>query len=391
MRAIVFSAVLFSMGFLPLGAAVAGSPEPHQLLRALMQLQQRAIKGDLKAHEKRPEFMKIVERGIRSADREKWQSEKNVESIIVYLLSGASAESAKQVVLGKETSKLHRNLFQGALAFSRGELARARSRLGRVSISQVNSLIGGPLGLAMASIHLQKSPEIATKLYEEVELLAPGTIYEETALRRHVRTLDQTRNLTKFADLVQRYERRFPKSPYAQRFRRYVISVIGRVLLESVKFDDEKLRKLIIVIPKGEQHKRLLEIAMRSIVVGRLGVTKWLSRYLCRDPMAPKLQRYAAMELLKLAAITTTHDKTMVDCKFSGIEPVNGKRLELLRSLRLHVQSLVRGNLPSAATAQTRSLNNEKSASFEKSSIVFRSAQLAVKSAQQVLSSENSK
>jgi chemotaxis protein MotC len=99
--------------------------------------------------------------------------------------------------------------------------------------------LSAQLALVQSALVVRKDPAKSDQLLDFVRLQAPGTLFEEAALRRQVFVASQTNHIEKFQLLATDYLRRFRHSVYAGNFRQRLASALTRIDFgkDSSRFD----------------------------------------------------------------------------------------------------------------------------------------------------------
>jgi hypothetical protein len=83
------------------------------------------------------------------------------------------------------------------------------------------------VAMIQSALVAKEDPGEAIRLLDQARVLAPGTLVEETALRRELVLADEIADIDKFTFLSSEYIWRFPSSAYFESFRqRFVASTI---------------------------------------------------------------------------------------------------------------------------------------------------------------------
>lgn len=279
----------------------AEAPQPYMMIRALLELQTQIVQGKAKARDEQPKMLADIGRQFAATPQELWSDPRNARASIVWLLSGGSPRTMRVILRPGVFSKDDYNLARGALAFAEGRAAQARDLIGGVDARKLDPLLGGQIALVQAALVLSEDIGKSIELLGVARLLAPGSLVEETALRRQISLVGQTSDAANFATLSRQYARRFKASLYAQEFRESFAQTFMRigsrasddqlVSLEPIlqSFDVDERCRLAILIAR----ESLLEGAWRSAAVFSDLVMKPPVESSCDVPRA-RLYRAAA-------------------------------------------------------------------------------------------------
>lgn len=359
-----FRAILIAAIGSVIGAPVkaARTPEPHELIQVLMSMQQRAVHGDREAHAKRSMFAVSIGRTMAKAGPEIWRQERNLDALIVFLLSGGFVPAVERTIAEKDIPVNRRKMLLGAFAYARGDRSQAARYLAGLDMEKAPPQIVGPMGLALAAVLPQSRKELALRTLQRVELLVPGTLYEETALRRQVMFLDKKARFSEFVALVERFERRFPQSPYAGTFRQYVLAVVKDRLLAATRFDDSQIDAIKRTIPAAGRFDLLLAVAKEALTVGKADTAAWLASFVCRAKSSNGRTRLVASRLLALSKLTARRFSGAEKCLPLSAEAASSAEASFLSELANGVATRIRAVDPPSAgeTRLNRSASAEK-------------------------------
>lgn len=202
-----------------LTVARAEAPEPYQLVRALELLQDDVIKGNTDARTAQRTMLEQMGTQFLSMDSAVWQSHRNAQAAILFVLNGGSPAVIRKVVDIKSVPEVDRDLLLGALAYVGGREQLAIRQFSRVDPLKLGEVLGGNLALSMGSLLIRKDPAKAVRLFSIARLLLPGTLIEEAALRRQAFIHFDQNDLVAFSKISAEYLRRFGKSVYSSQFR----------------------------------------------------------------------------------------------------------------------------------------------------------------------------
>lgn len=131
-------------------------------------------------------------------------------------------------------------------------------------------MLGGHIALVQSALVGKDDPGKATALLDQARILGPGTLIEEAALRREIFLFDEGGDLERFAALSSQYIRRFPRSVYADNFRRRFAELVTRFGLMGDAAGFAKIVKLLGELDAAERLRLYLKIAQAGIVSGKM-------------------------------------------------------------------------------------------------------------------------
>lgn len=133
-----------------------------------------------------------------------------------YVLSGGDPAAAERLSKAEAIESSNRQLLEGAFLFMQGSRAEAAQRLEPIDASRLPARIAGRVALTQAL--LAKQPADRQQGFAAAIAHMPGTLIEESALRRSALAFAEVRDETGFWRRLERYQRRFPDSLYARSF-----------------------------------------------------------------------------------------------------------------------------------------------------------------------------
>ena len=262
------------LGFLLLACASTVAPadtdvSPYEAMRGLQALQDRIALGDAQAQAAHAKAILRTARAFTTAKPAIWHDKRNARALVVYLFSGGDPSTIEDAIPLSVIAVEIRPLYEGALAYGRGDDAVARTRLMPIDPKTVASGLGGHLALIQATLSAADEPAKAIALLDVARLLEPGTLVEEAALRKEMSLIGASGDPEKFAFLARRYLSAFPRSIYAENFRQLVAKTVMQLGTNDTPEAAAKLGRLMSALDRGERRRLYLAIARESLLSGR--------------------------------------------------------------------------------------------------------------------------
>lgn len=258
-------ATLFSIKPLPASAEAVEIP-PFTMVRSLQFIQDSVVLGDHSAGEMQRHLLALIDERLRSADASDFEDRRNVDAVLVYTMSGGNPETLARLMRGEARTAFDSELAEGLTVYFSGKPEKARPQLKRALRQFEGSPIESYLTLVTANVTAARDIEAALHLFDRARLLAPGTIIEESALRRsaHVASLDgRVERAMKYSE---RYVRRFLNSPYASQF---VDVFVHMVVSHSDKVDASQMEYILSLMDVARQREIYLRMARMSTIAGK--------------------------------------------------------------------------------------------------------------------------
>jgi chemotaxis protein MotC len=206
-------------------------PSPLQMVRTLHLMQDQIAIGSTEAHIGQRGLLGVLDIRFMELAPEVWQNGKNVHAAVLFVLSGGNPGLLRKLLeMGSSVvAENDRPLVEGALAYVEGREEAAYNALVSLDPRTFSPTMSAQLALVQSALVVRKDPAKSDELLDFVRLQAPGTLFEEAALRRQVFVASQTGHIEKFQSLATDYLRRFRHSVYAGNFRQRLASASTRI------------------------------------------------------------------------------------------------------------------------------------------------------------------
>lgn len=267
--------------------AQAETPAPYLLIRALQEVQNQIAAGKASAREEQPRLINQIGRQFIEAPAEVWREPRNARAAALLTLSGGSPRVLRQIARGGAFAASELSLARGALAFAEGRAAQARDMLLPIDARNVDPSLGGQLALVQAALVLAEDREKAIELLGIARLLAPGTLVEETALRRQISLVGETADAEKFASLARQYARRFKQSLYAEEFRTTFANSLVKIGANPNVDHANSLEPVLATFDRDERCRLAIIIARTTLLQGAMQAAVSFSELVMRPPIDP--------------------------------------------------------------------------------------------------------
>ncbi len=292
-------AIVLLFWLVTLTPAFADAPSPHVLLRALLELQTQIVQGKTRAREELPKMLADIGKQFTLSPPEVWADPRNARASIVWLLSGGSPRTLRGIMRLPSFSKSELLVARGALAFAEGRVAQARELLAPVGALKLEPVLGAQIALVQAALVLSQDLSKSIEYLGIARLLAPGSLIEETALRRQISLVGQTSDAALFAGLSRQYTRRFKTSLYAQEFRETFSQTFMRI---GVHTSEDQLASLVPILESFDPDERCrisILIARASLLEGSWRSAEVFAETVMRPPVdascdVPRARLYRA-------------------------------------------------------------------------------------------------
>ena len=249
----------------PAWADEAGAPPLLELVRSISRVQDGIVAGDRDALALQSRLLSFADERIGAIPAADIHDEHTVKALISYGLSGGNPNTLDRQlqVLGEDDHMAV--LGRGLVAYMRGQHEEALQDLAAFDAMTMDPEIGAPLALLQGSLYAHEHPDKALDHFDKARLLAPGTIVEESALRRSLAQHIRLHRTEDFLDTARRYAQRFVRSPYGEQFAVYFSN--GVVDLHG-SFDVERIAEVADVMPADYRRAIYVRIARQAALHG---------------------------------------------------------------------------------------------------------------------------
>lgn len=223
------------------------TPQLYEAVRTLQKLQDAIAQGNMSARAVQEKLIAQTARQFREAPAGTWQEHRNVRAAIVFVLSGGPPDSIEALLKLPDLSEENKKLLEGAIAFANGQKGKAAELLGEVDPRALPRGLGGHVALVQSMLTSADDKKAMLHSLDLARHLMPGTLIEESALRRAIGVAAEMQDMTLVDKLTGVYLRRFAASLYAQYFSRQFAGTLAR---SDDKIGTERLARLGDVLEK---------------------------------------------------------------------------------------------------------------------------------------------
>ncbi len=255
--------------------AVEPDQQPYVLIRALRAVQDEVAAGSTSAHEDQRRMLRELGSQLPQLPMQVWQDVRNVRAAVFFALSGGDPAVLKTVIGHTETPYVERRLLRGALAYGEGRQRDALGLLHPIDVRKLDPVLGGMVALIQGTIVVRTNPKEAIQRFDEARLLAPGTLIEESALRQQILLVAREGQLERFDLLTDQYSRRFPRSLFAQNFRRQFFAGVARQDFKRATEWISRTERELMKVPAAERVGVYLAIAQEATKGGNIDIAKF--------------------------------------------------------------------------------------------------------------------
>lgn len=293
----------------PSAALAAGDTgmQPYEIVRALEVFQDQAALKTNSARAEQVAKINDVATQLAQFDPSVWAEPRNARAAVIYVLSGGDPSILRKLEKLPSKAAVEENLIRGALAYGERRDTEAADILGTLDVDSLDRSIGGHVALVRALLVVKSDQAKALALLDKARILSPGTIVEESALRRQAILAARTGDLDSFEGLSSQYFRRFSSSIFARSFEHQFareIAVRGYIANPKRVLN---LESLLRALPDDQRRDTCLAIAEEGIASANVATVKFAARMAAIDARAQPLDA-VRMRLFEAAAVILTAD-----------------------------------------------------------------------------------
>ncbi|OPB30101.1 chemotaxis protein [Bartonella sp. WD12.1] len=243
---------------------------PMQLVRSLQNLQDQIVSGQEEVLRKQPQLLREIGEKFLSFNPNIWKDKQNLYALLIYLFNGGNPSVVRVILKNYGQGMIAENIMTGALAYlshKQEVFFKTFANLTDEDIQSIPPALFFSIILSTVGNTIIKDPVLAMKQLDQVRLLSPGTLFEESAIRREIKVVTILGETDLLTLLVRNYASRFGKSPYAKDFWREFGIAIPRI---DEKLDDQQLEALISYAPPMVQLMAYMDVSRTALIGARM-------------------------------------------------------------------------------------------------------------------------
>lgn len=241
------------------------SLEPYQLVRSLQFVQDAVVAGDHSAMEMQRYLLGVIDERLRAADQRVFDDPRNVDAALVYAMSGGNPATLDLLAIRDRFGNFDSEVTTVLRAYLEGRAATTKTSLEELVKIYRNEAIAPYLTLIAANVTAGMNEEASLDLFDWARLTAPGTLVEESALRRSLLISSKKGLIEKAVHYASLYARRFINSPYAGQ---YADLLVDLVVSHHEAMGTEKLQHVLSFMDDPRKREVYLRISRRAAIAG---------------------------------------------------------------------------------------------------------------------------
>jgi chemotaxis protein MotC len=245
-------------------------------IRALYALQDAAASGHLEASGLQRAMLRQID-GKLASGTPIGPFEAVAQNLAGYVLSGGNPKAADRLAEQEGVDPPYRRLLRGAALYMRGRREEAAALLEGIDALSLRPSLAGRVALAQAMLETHDGDRRQALLAVAIAAM-PGSLVEESALRRSALLYAESGNQALFWKRVNRYVRRFPRSIYAPLFLRDVVGGILQFESSKAEPDRDRIDSLLSGLPRNDRQKLYLALARQAALSNHAGLAKFAAR-----------------------------------------------------------------------------------------------------------------
>ncbi|AQS40960.1 MAG: Chemotaxis protein [Candidatus Tokpelaia hoelldobleri] len=256
--------------FSAVAAVAPDAASPAMLVRLLQIGQDDVASGQRQALAQQARTMSELSGQLSRMAAAVFEDEANFHALLIYLLNGGDRDIVKGILARLPEERKEQPLARAALAFSENHKKELMSIVGESGIDKMAMPEALRLSAYLGTVPdlARKKPQLASDWLDYVRTAAPGSLFEEAAIRRQLRITANLGDIDKTCLLVRSYASRFANSPYASDFWSEFVGILPMI---EHKISNEALEALLKPIPSGRiQYISWLQVARSALIDGRM-------------------------------------------------------------------------------------------------------------------------
>lgn len=239
----------------------------------LLFLQDQTARGDTAAAKSQKPLLLSIGQALQTLPNPKDPA--IVPLVVAYVLSGGNPESATQFSRIEGISGRDKQLLEASTAFMHGDRETSAKLFAKLDHLALPGRISGRVSLARAML---EKDDMQQEHYAYAIASMPGTLIEESALRRSAMALAEARDEARLWRRVERYARRFPLSLYADSFWFDFLAEIIKWSHSDSAPNLERLDSAISVLPVSQRQRIYIALARGAAVATLPSLTDFAGR-----------------------------------------------------------------------------------------------------------------
>ena len=238
----------------------------YKMLRSLEFIQDSVVAGDSSAGEMQRFMLATIDERLRNADKAVFDDERNVNAALIYTMSGGNPATLEYLMSRDVNGNFDNRVADVLRKYLNGKGLLVVNTLADIAREYRDKPIGPYLALVAGNVMSGKNAKAALTLYDWARLTAPGTIVEESALRRSLALCADAGMVPSGLEYARRYTRRFLHSPYASQFADLFVQL---VVDHNTDVKQQDIIDILSFMDPAKQREIYLRMARRAAIAGK--------------------------------------------------------------------------------------------------------------------------
>lgn len=297
----------------------------------LSNLQDAAAAGNRNSMSEQRQLLASIRTRYEAPGAEIEPSPSTISAMIVYVLSGGSPIVADRFAKSERLTDDQRLLIESVSRFMQGGNADKLGPLGRLDPLTFPSAQAGRLALAQAMLLADKDPR-KQELFAIAIGAMPGTLVEESALRRSAASAANAGRATLLWRRCERYLRRFGKSVFAPEFVGTLPNLAVEVLRNGGELRPLEVDIALTGLPVIRRRAAYMNLARLATGADQTGLVQFAAR------RARRLSVAGSREDLSAKVYSAIHEVVgkQQDEAVAALQSIDATRLPPLDRALLH-------------------------------------------------------
>lgn len=244
---------------------------PYKMLRSMQFVQDSVVQGDHSAGEMQRYLLGAIDKRLRNVDSSIFEDPRNVDATLIYAMSGGNPATLEYLIARDVQGYFDNRVSEVLRKYLAGKGQMASKTLSEMAKEYADKPIGPYLALIAGNTLMNSKPEEALKMYNWARLIAPGTIVEESALRRSLSISVNAGLVTEGLKYSSLYARRFLHSPYASQFADLFVALI---VDNYHVVGTDKIRDIAAMMEPDRRQAIYLRIARQATIDGQMELAR---------------------------------------------------------------------------------------------------------------------
>lgn len=254
---------------------------PYKMLRSMQFVQDSVVQGDHSAGEMQRYLLGAIDKRLRTVDSSVFEDPRNVDATLIYAMSGGNPATLDYLVARDVQGYFDNRVAEVLRKYLAGKGLMASKTLSEMAKEYADKPIGPYLALIAGNTLMNAKPEEALKMYNWARLIAPGTIVEESALRRSLSIAVNAGLVPEGLKYSSLYARRFLHSPYASQFADLFVALA----VDNVHvIGNDRIREIADVMEPDRRQAIYLRIARQATIDGEVDLARMAAEEAAKIP-----------------------------------------------------------------------------------------------------------